>query len=183
MTDTTPLAQQIAAYDSVDQQRAALRKALRQDPGNTRFKKMLQQRVTPQHVREAATRGVFISYERASELFALELAEDLRGAGVDVWLDALHIPEDGDWHREIAAALERCGLMLLVVSPDMPGDDDVRRERAYFRDHGKLMLPVIAEPCDIDDLGLLVAPVNFAYSYKAGLRTLLRLLQSSEAQA
>ena len=51
---------------------------------------------------------VFISYARTDGEFALRLAQDLRAADVDVWLDQLDIRAGDPWDQAVEQALEGC---------------------------------------------------------------------------
>ncbi len=172
---------QIARYETVEQKRAALRSALHTNPGDAHLQQMIPQFTQPQHLQQAVDKGVFISYAPSEELFVIELADSLREAGVKVWLDMTDIPDDGDWHKEIAGALRRCGLMLMVASPDALKDVEMEKERHWFMESGKLVVPVVYEFCDLDELNLWLPPVNFQHSYRLGLRNLLGVLMSAQA--
>ena len=68
----------------------------------------------------------FISYSRADGEFALKLANDLRVAGVNIWLDQLDIPPGARWDRAVEDALETCGRLLIILSPTSAGSENVR---------------------------------------------------------
>lgn len=167
--------------DSVDAQRAALRRALALQPDDKRIENALRTLETPAHIRAAAARGIFIAYARSDELFALDLTMALREAGVDVWLDMTDADShpDADWHGAIIDALRRAGLMLVVASPAALEASDLHTELNWFQRRGKLALPVLHQPCSLDTLKLTQPPVDFRGDFAIGMQLLLRLLTST----
>lgn len=161
---------------SPNQQRAALRRALARNPQDPRLLRAREALVNPQEVRTLARRGSFISYTRNDELFALDLATRLNEAGVHAWMDALHVPDDGDWHRANTTALKRSGLMLAVISPRAQFDAAVIEERRAFQATGKLILPAIYQTCDYHPDDFWLAPVDFTHDFERGLARLIQLL-------
>jgi hypothetical protein len=165
---------------TVEQQRARLHQALLAQPHEDRLRKLLMQLCPVDAIRQAGQRGVFIGYARSDELFAIDLAADLRSGGVDVWMDMMDISYDetGDWGTEIVNALNRCGLMLMVVSEEAQRDRDLQRERDHFIHNGKIVLPVIYQPGSYDLRSYLPA-IDLRY-YERGLQTLTRLFSRQQ---
>jgi hypothetical protein len=158
--------------------RLALRRALRLQPDNPRLQTALRRLTTPPYIRQAAQSGVFISYARPDELFAFDLASSLRRSRVNVWLDVADIAEDeeADWHGAVARALERCGLMLVVVSRAALRHDDLQAEWTYFIDNGRLVLPILRQDCDLSAFPLWLPPLDFRCDLTAAYQALLRVL-------
>ena len=63
------------------------------------------------------TLRVFISHASPDTAFAQQLADDLRNAGADVWLDATHIGP-GNFVQRINQALNARDVLVLVLTPD-----------------------------------------------------------------
>lgn len=162
--------------ESVEQKRAALRKALKLSPVDTRIHDALERLSSPQLIEQAVHEGVFISYTRADELFAFDLAHSLRSSGVNVWIDMTDIPEDEDWYAAVQNALDYTGLMLVVLTPSALVDDDLHGEWQYFVERGKLVLPLLREKCDYQNQDFWMPPVDFRYDYTLGFQNLLKLL-------
>lgn len=161
------------------ERRIALRRALKSHPDDPRLKRAVQRLTTPQQIAAGAARGVFISYNRADEVFAFELYEALREASVAAWLDMVNA--DGDWQRAIDDALHRCGLMIAVLSPaalDAPG---VTAERERFRAMGKLILPVMAVSCEVKRGHFWLPVIDLSTDFKRGMLTLRRALASGNS--
>jgi hypothetical protein len=91
----------------------------------------------------------FISYSRKDSAFALRLAEDLRRAGANVWLDQLDIPPGTPWDTAIQEALNACPRMLVILSPDSVASRNVMDEVSYGLGRGKTVIPVLYRECEI----------------------------------
>lgn len=161
---------------TIEEKRAALYRAYRLNPHDSRIHNALLRLISVPYSTRAAQYGVFISYVRADELFALDLRESLREAGVKAWLDMTDIPAEADWHATVDRALETCGLMLLLLSPTALKTGELRAERQQFLDVGKIVVPVLRDHCDLAALNLLHAPVDFRHDYALGLQQLLKIL-------
>jgi hypothetical protein len=164
------------AAQSVEEKRAALWRALRLKP-DERIRSALVHTVDTHQIREAAQQGVFICYTHYDELFALDVADTLRSNGVPVWVDIIDIG-DADWNEAVAAALQRCGLMLVVTSPAALHSDGVRAEVEPFMSAGKIALPLLCQPCDARPLLLPCEPIDFTRGYTTGLNRLVSLLSA-----
>lgn len=162
-------------YQTIEQKRAACYRALLKNPEDTRLRDALMQLSTQQQVRQNAKDGIFINYCRKDELFALDLAMELRAAGQKVWLDMLDVPLEADWDQEVENALTRCGVMLAVSSPNAQAHNELRRERQLFLLRGKIVIPVIAAG-EKDAIEAFVPAVDCRTSYNIGLQTLIRLI-------
>lgn len=160
----------------VEEKRAALRQATLLTPHNQLLQDALHSLWTPQHIQASARKGVFISYARSDDLFAINLAHHLRAEDVPVWLDMLDVPEDADWHETVAKALNACGVMLMIVSPAALAARDVRAEWHQFLTSGKIALPVLYHQSDLTGLERWIALIDFRRDEQTGLQQLLRLL-------
>src|SRR5262249_12667236 len=73
----------------------------------------------------------FFSYSRTDGKFALRLAEDLKSAGANIWIDQLDIEPGTPWDHEIEEALSRCPRMLVILSPASANSDNASDEVAF----------------------------------------------------
>lgn len=160
----------------VEDKRAAITRALALRPADARLRQSFQALLSPQQVQRAAHSGVFVSYARPDEVFAITLTESLRAAGVDVWLDMTDVSEDTSWHSSVIKALRRSGLMLAILSPAAVESDDLRVERDWFQQNGKIVLPVLYRDCDSSSLPFYLSPVDFRDDYEQALRRLCVVL-------
>ena len=60
--------------------------------------------------------SAFFSYCRADSDFALKLAEDLKAASANVWIDQLDIEPDTPWDGAVEDALRNAARMLVILS-------------------------------------------------------------------
>src|ERR1051326_2105568 len=121
----------------------------------------------------------FVSYARVDGDFALKLAQDLRAAGVNLWLDQLDILGGERWDHAIEKALAECGAMIAVLSPESLASNNVLDEISYALEASKTVVPLLLRPCAIPFRLRRVQHVNFVSSYGSGLSHLLRSLHIS----
>ena len=114
----------------------------------------------------------FFAYSHLDRQFVVRLAGDLKGHGIDVWLDVEQIPAGEDWSNEVNKALQTCDYMLLVISPESMASDQVDKEWKYFLTKKKLIIPIILRP--VENLHYLL--INLQYVD-------FHLLDYSEAEA
>jgi len=94
-------------------------------------------------------RSAFISYSRANKEFATKLTKGLRSAGYPVWFDQLDIPTGSRWDDEVEKALRECSIFMVILTPASIASENVKDEIGYAIDHGKRILPVLLEDCDV----------------------------------
>ncbi len=168
----------------VEEKRAALRQVLyQQEPAPPRVTEMLQKLMTPDYVRQAAHHGVFMSYSRVDELFAINLTENLQASGVPVWLDVKEIHEDEHWHHIVQDALHHCGVMLSLLSPASLYDDAIFEEWEAFIAEGKILIPLVCADWDGPINPVWYPPIDFRHDYDNGLYQLLFLLSQEQHHA
>lgn len=162
------------------EKRSALRRALALKPDDSAVRDTLRRLISPRHIQRAARSGVFMSYARADELFAVDLTESLRANGINAWMDMAEISVDTTWHSSIAKALTQSGLMVFVLSPAALETEELSTERRWFLETGKIVVPVLHQTCDYDKLDLFAPVVDFRQNYDDGLQRLLRLLKTPQ---
>lgn len=89
----------------------------------------------------------FVSYSRwarASEDIPINrLLQDLRAAGVKLWLAPDDIPAGADYQIAIDQAIDNAGAMLFMASRHLPRAHGMRRELARALDKGLPVFPMI----------------------------------------
>jgi hypothetical protein len=122
-------------------------------------------------------RHTFISYSRINKEFALKLARELKAAGFPIWLDQLDIPTGARWDDEIEKALRECGIFMVILTPASIASDNTKDEIGYAIDHGKRILPVLLEDCEIPLRLRRFQYVDFTrMNYTEGVRSAKELL-------
>ena len=78
-------------------------------------------------------KAVFLSYASQDAEAARRIADALRGAGIEVWLDQSELKGGDAWDRQIRKQIHDCGLFIPVISASTQ-----RRPEGYFRLEWKL---------------------------------------------
>lgn len=124
---------------------------------------------------------LFFSYARHDAAFALKLAQDLRSAGANVWMDQLDIPAGKRWDEAVQDALEACEGVLLVLSPQSVESQNVLDEVSYALDEGKHLLPILHRACEIPFRLRRLQYIDFTADYATALDRLLNTLDVARA--
>jgi hypothetical protein len=122
----------------------------------------------------------FISYSREDSEFAFRLAQDLRAAGANVWLDQLDIQPGRPWDNAIEDALMGAPQMLIVLSPSSAKSDNVRNEISFALDQGKIIVPVLYKDCVVPLRLQRSQRIDFRADYATGLAHLLEHLRVAQ---
>jgi len=123
------------------------------------------------------------SYAREDSAFVLELAQQLRAYGVDLWLDQLDILPGQRWDRAVESALASCGGMIAVLSPHSVASNNVMDEVSYALQEEKHLVPILLQPCDVPFRLRRVQHVDFTVGYDAGFARLLKALDVGRSVA
>src|SRR5690349_13024143 len=94
---------------------------------------------------------VFLSYRSVEVEFALKIAADLKNAGVNLWMDRLDIKPGDDWLKALQQAVNDCGAMIPVLSPDYVTSKYCQRELARADRMGRPIFPIILQPVSESD--------------------------------
>jgi WD40 repeat protein/GTPase SAR1 family protein len=99
---------------------------------------------------------VFLSHNSQDKPRVRELAEELRGAGLRVWLDDWVIKPGDDIYLSVERGLEAARVQVLCLSPAALGSKWVELERStvLFRDPsnaGRRFVPLLLEECKLPD--------------------------------
>ena len=118
----------------------------------------------------------FFSYSREDSEFALRLAEDLRTAGADVWLDQLDIAPGQRWARAVQEALQSSARVLVILSPASVNSNHVEDEVSFALDEQKTVIPVFYQECKVPFRLRPLQYVDFRADYDHGLKIMLKTL-------
>jgi TIR domain-containing protein/uncharacterized protein DUF1566 len=125
--------------------------------------------------------ALFFSYSRDDAEFVLRLADDLRAAGVDLWLDQQDIAPGERWDRAVEEALKSSGCLLVVLSPVSAASQNVLDEISYALDHGKRIVPVLYKDCDVPFRLRRLQYIDFRSSYDKSLAQLVKTIDRGPA--
>ena len=110
---------------------------------------------------------VFASYAHKDAAEVSPLLRFLADEGINVWFDE-GISPGNIWREELAEAIDRCGLLLYIVTPDSAGSRNCQRECGYALDANKQVLAVHLHPTSLPKglaLSLADEQAILAYQY------------------
>jgi len=126
---------------------------------------------------------VFVSYSRDDAPRVLEVTEQLRAAGVSVWIDQSGIDAAAQWSEQIVDALESAKVLLLMVTEAAVHSHNVAKEVVLVSERKGHILPVHLEPTVIpSSLKYQLAGIQHVEYHRgndsaAGLKAILRALE------
>ncbi len=88
---------------------------------------------------------IFISHSTKDNIFARDLADGLREAGFNVWLDLDSIRDGEAWLRAIQRAVEECEALVVVLSKHGRDSEWVEREALLAMDLHKTLFTALVE--------------------------------------
>lgn len=112
-----------------------------------------------------ASPRVFVSHSHHDDAFTYKLANDLKSAGAQVWVDVADVGA-GDFLDRINSGLASCEWVVLVLTKDALNSPWVKQEinaaiRLKHRGRIQDIIPVQAGPVDDDDIPALWGVFNF----------------------
>lgn len=90
---------------------------------------------------------IFISYATKDKASAHQIAEELRSAGFDPWLDAQQVQPGENWSQAIGNALEKSDAIVLLVSKAFLQSPRLIEEWNFAigsKKHAGRVLPIVA---------------------------------------
>lgn len=92
---------------------------------------------------------LFISYRSTDPDLPLKLVGELKNRGKRVWIDRLEIQPGANWGRDIENAIDNCGGMIVVLSPEYLASRFCRNELARMDQRSRLEEVKNHSPCPI----------------------------------
>jgi formylglycine-generating enzyme required for sulfatase activity len=125
--------------------------------------------------------SIFISHSSRDAADALRLAEDLRRAGLDVWLDAWEIGVGARITQSIQRGLTRADFVALWITKAAIESGWVEREwqskySTEIASSSTIILPLLAEDCEVPQLLADKLYADFRKDYYTGLAQLLKVV-------
>jgi adenylate cyclase len=126
---------------------------------------------------------VFVSYARDDAPRVLEVTEQLRAAGVSVWIDQSGIDAAAQWSEQIVDALESAKVLLLMVTEAAVHSHNVAKEVVLVSERKGHILPVHLEPTVIPSslkyqlAGIQHVEYHRGHDSAASLKAILRALE------
>jgi len=126
---------------------------------------------------------IFFSHSRDNAEFVLDLAQRLRTAGANVWLDQLDIKPGTRWDSSIEKALMSSNTLIVVLSKASVQSNNVMDEVSYALEEGKRVVPLLLEECEIPFRLRRLQYADFTRNHEVGFQSLVNVLQlQQEAQ-
>jgi hypothetical protein len=89
---------------------------------------------------------LFISYCREDGNFAKRLADDLKLAGANVWIDVNDITPGIKWSTAVQRGLLESDIMVVILSPEAVSSTNVEDEWQAYLDEQKPVIPILLRP-------------------------------------
>lgn len=126
-------------------------------------------------------RHFFISYSRADTNQQRKIISELRGRGVNVWVDTENlVPGTPAWEREIERSIRGAIGIIVLLSPDSNNSEWVRREISFAEENDKRIFPVLIHGDENDSVPLRLSShqrVDLRRNYNKGLDELTGALK------
>lgn len=124
-----------------------------------------------------AAQKIFFSYSRQDgQDCTFKLANDLRAAGANVWVDQQDIEPGKNWDVEIETALNAADCVLFVATPKSVLSNNVQNELGHALEENKKVIPVVFYPCKIPFRLSRLQRIDFTTDYNAAFERLLKAL-------
>ncbi len=95
---------------------------------------------------------LFVSYSRDNKKIIDHLISKLTAVGYDLWIDTDSLVGGKHWRGDIVAAIRKCEVFLIALSPYSISSDNVLTELTLAQKHKKRIIPVVIQPIvDIPD--------------------------------
>src|SRR5215208_5240390 len=123
----------------------------------------------------------FVSYSREDANLQRRIIAELRGRGINVWVDVEHlIPGSPAWEREIERAIRAAAGIIVLLSPDANNSEWVRREISFGDDNEKRIFPVLIHGDEDDSVPLRLSShqrVDLRRDFDGGITELEKALR------
>ena len=122
----------------------------------------------------------FISYSREDANLQRRISAELRGRGINVWVDIENlIPGSPAWEREIERSIRGAAGVIALLSPDSHDSEWVRREISFAEQNDKRVFPVLIRGEEDDSIPLRLSNhqrVDLRRNFQSGLDELANAL-------
>lgn len=123
----------------------------------------------------------FVSYSREDASLQRRIIAELRGRGINVWVDVENlIPGSPAWEREIERSIRAAAGVIVLLSPDSNDSEWVRREISFAEQNEKRIFPVLIRGDEDDSIPLRLSNhqhVDLRRNFENGLDELANALR------
>ncbi|MGZ9235114.1 MAG: TIR domain-containing protein, partial [Anaerolineales bacterium] len=122
----------------------------------------------------------FMSYSREDANLQRRMAAELRGRGINVWVDVENlIPGSPAWEREIERSIRGAAGIIVLLSPGSHNSEWVRREISFAEQNEKRIFPVLISGDEDDSIPLRLSShqrVDLRQNFHQGMDELANAL-------
>lgn len=123
----------------------------------------------------------FISYSREDASLQRRIVAELRGRGINAWVDIENlIPGSPAWEREIERSIRGAAGVIALLSPDSHDSEWVRREISFAEQNDRRIFPVLIRGDEDDSIPLRLSNhqrVDLRKNFDSGLDELANALR------
>lgn len=127
----------------------------------------------------ATKKKIFISYSRADLDYIATLVDALREKGADVWFDK-NIRTGEQWDNTLEEQIKAADVFLIVMSKTSVASNNVKDEMSYAKSLGKIISPILIEPCEVPMRLARHQYVDFTQDFDWAVSKLLEDLDAAE---
>lgn len=92
---------------------------------------------------------IFVSYSRGDwTSFVSDMIYRLQSVNFQIWVDQYLIIGGDDWMNALGEALDRCKILILVMTPESLASRYVKMEYRYFFHQEKPIIPILLKPLE-----------------------------------
>lgn len=108
---------------------------------------------------------LFVSYARSEHEIVYKVINRFNEAGFNVWYDEGTAPGN-EWHAEIAEALDRCSLYVVMITPDSMKSRNVKNEIHFALRKNKPFVVIYLKETELPlELELMIGHVQAILRY------------------
>jgi hypothetical protein len=129
----------------------------------------------------ATKKKIFLSYSRADLDYIATLVDALRAKGADIWFDK-NIRTGEQWDNTLEEQIKAADVFLIVMSKTSVASNNVKDEMSYAKSLGKIILPILIEPCEVPMRLARYQYVDFTQDFDWAVKKLMEDLDAAEIE-
>lgn len=129
----------------------------------------------------ATKKKIFLSYSRADLDYIATLVDALREKGADIWFDK-NIRTGEQWDNTLEEQIKAADVFLIVMSKTSVASNNVKDEMSYAKSLGKIISPILIEPCEVPMRLARYQYVDFTQDFDWAVNKLMEDLEAAEIE-
>lgn len=127
----------------------------------------------------ATKKKIFLSYSRADLDYIATLVDALRAKGADIWFDK-NIRTGEQWDNTLEEQIKAAEVFVIVMSKTSVASNNVKDEMSYAKSLGKIILPILIEPCEVPMRLARHQFIDFTQDFNWAVSKLMEDIDSAE---